>query len=294
VRLANPDKVLFPEDGITKRDIFEYFKTVAPVLLPHLRDRPLSLQRWPNGIAGESFFQKDAPDVIPPFVRTEPIGSEDSRRTIRYIIADNEETLLWLANLTAFTLHPWGSRVGSLGNPDFMILDLDPKEAPFTRVVRVARELRELLDAIGLRSYPKSTGSSGLHVYVPLEPEYSYEQVRGFAELLGRVVASRMPEEATVELKVEERGGRIFLDSLRNRMGQTAAGPYVVRALPTAPVSAPLSWDEVDERRLSARQFTIRNLPARLAEHGDLWRPVLDDRQRLDEALEALAEILPG
>jgi len=293
VRLANPDKVLFPEDGIVKRDIFEYFRQVAPILLPHLRDRPLSLQRWPNGIAGESFFQKDAPDVIPPFVRTEPIASEDSRRTIRYIIADNEETLLWLANLTAFTLHPWGSRVGSLENPDFMILDLDPKEAPFSRVVRVARELKELLDAVGLRSYPKTTGSSGLHVYVPLEPEYSYEQVRGFAELVARVVASRLPDEATVELKVEQRGGRIYLDHLRNRMGQTAAGPYVVRALPTAPVSAPLTWEEVNER-LGPRQFTIRNLPPRVAEHGDLWRPVLDDRQRLDEPLAALEEILAG
>ncbi len=293
VRLANPDKVLFPDDGITKRDIFEYFRTVAPILLPHLRDRPLSLQRWPDGIAGESFFQKDAPDVLPSFVRTEAITSDDSRRTIRYIIADNEETILWLANLTAFTLHPWGSRVGSLDNPDFMILDLDPKEAPFERVVRVAHELHGLLKTIGLRSYPKTTGSTGLHVYVPLEPVYSYEQVRSFAELLGRVVASRMPEEATVELKVEERGGRIFLDHLRNRMGQTAAGPYVVRALPGAPVSAPLDWEEVGDP-LTPRQFTIRNLPERLERLGDLWLPVREDRQRLEEPLTALAEILSG
>lgn len=291
VRLANPDKVLFPEDGVTKREIFEYFQAVAPVLLPHLRDRPLSLQRWPDGIAGEMFFQKDAPDVIPPFVRTEPIASEDRGRTIRYIIADNEETLLWLANLTAFTLHPWGSRVGSLENPDFMILDLDPKEAPFARVLRVAREVKDLLDAVGLRGYAKTTGSSGLHVYVPLEPVYNYDQVRGFAELLGRVVVARLPEEATVELKVEGRGGRIFLDHLRNRMGQTAAGPYVVRALPGAPVSAPISWDEVDER-LTPRQFTIRNLPERVARLGDLWRPVLEDRQRLEEPLAALGTLI--
>lgn len=287
VRLANPDKVLFPDDGITKRDIFEYFRNVAPFLLPHLHDRPLSLQRWPDGIAAPSFFQKDAPDVIPPFVRTEPIAGEDGKRTIRYIIADNEDTLLWLANLTAFTLHPWGSRVGSLVHPDFMIFDLDPKEAPFARVLTIAHELKRLLDSIGLRGYPKTTGSSGLHVYVPLEPRYTYEQVRGFAELIGRVVVSRLPEEATIEMKVEERGGKIFLDHLRNRMGQTAAGPYVVRALPGAPVSAPLAWGEVGDS-LGPRQFTIRNLPERLAAVGDLWHPVLTDLQRLEEPLAKL------
>jgi len=294
VRLANPDKVLFPEDGITKRELFAYFEMVGPILLPYLKDRPLSLQRWPNGIHAASFFQKDAPDVLPPFVRTEPIEHDDGNKVIRYVVADNLETILWLANLTAFTIHPWGSRVGTLMNPDFMILDLDPKSAPFAQVVQVALELKKLLDAIGLRGYPKTTGSSGLHIYVPLVPEYDYDQVRGFAEILGRILAARMPDVATIEMKVEKRGNRIFLDHLRNQVGQTAAGPYVVRALPGAPVSAPLRWEEVDADRLTPRQFTIRNFAARLAEVGDLWRPVLEDRQRLEGAFAVLEGLIDG
>jgi bifunctional non-homologous end joining protein LigD len=294
VRLANPDKVLFPEDGITKRELFAYFEMIGPILLPYLKDRPLSLQRWPNGIHAASFFQKDAPDVLPPFVRTEPIEHDDGNKVIRYVIADNIETILWLANLTAFTIHPWGSRVGSLMNPDFMILDLDPKSAPFAQVVQVALELKGLLEAIGLRGYPKTTGSSGLHIYVPLEPEYDYDQVRGFAEILGRILAARMPDVATIEMKVEKRGQRIFLDHLRNQVGQTAAGPYVVRALPGAPVSAPLRWDEVDAERLTPRQFTIRNFAERLAAVGDLWGPVLEDRQRLEGAFAALEGEITG
>ncbi len=291
VRLANPDKVLFPDDGITKRDIFAYFRLVAPVLLPHLADRPLSLQRWPDGIAAPSFFQKDAPDVLPPYVRTVPIAGSDDKRPTRFIIADSESTLLWLANLTAFTLHPWGSRLPTLEHPDFMILDLDPKDAPFATVVDLARELAALLDAIGLRGYPKTTGSSGLHIYVPLAPEYSYDQVRSFAELLGHVLVARRPEEATLELKVDERKGRVFVDYLRNQMGQTAAGPYVVRALPGAPVSAPLSWDEVNAE-LAPRRFTIRNMAARLEAVGDLWAPVRTDQQHLEAPLAALAGML--
>jgi bifunctional non-homologous end joining protein LigD len=294
VRLANPDKVIFPEDGITKRELFAYFELVAPILLTHLADRPLSLQRWPNGIHAPSFFQKDAPDVLPPFVRTEPIPNDDGSKVTRFVIADNIETILWLANLTAFTIHPWGSRVGSLMNPDFMILDLDPKAAPFAQVVRVAHEVRDLLTAIGLRGYPKTTGSSGLHVYVPLEPVYDYDQVRGFAEVLGRMIAARLPALATVEMKVDKRGDRIFLDSLRNQVGQTAAGPYVVRALPGAPVSAPLRWEEVDAERLTPRQWTIRNFAARLAAEGDLWAPVLTDRQRLEEPIGALERLIAG
>jgi len=292
VRLANPEKVIFPEDGITKRELFGYFELVADILLPHLADRPLSLQRWPNGIHAPSFFQKDAPDVLPPFVRTAPIPNDDGTKITRFIIADNRETILWLANLTAFTIHPWGSRVGSLRHPDFMILDLDPKSAPFAQVVRVAHELRMLLTTIGLRGYPKTTGSSGLHLYVPLEPVYDYDQVRGFAEILGRILAARMPEEATIEMKVEKRGNRIFLDHLRNQIGQTAAGPYVVRALPGAPVSAPLHWEEVDAERLTPRQFTIRNMAARIEVEGDLWKPVLDDRQRLEAPFAALEALL--
>jgi len=291
VRLANPDKVLFPDDGITKREVFEYFRLVAPVLLPHLENRPLSLQRWPDGIRAPSFFQKDAPDVLPPYVRTAPIAGSDEKRPTRFIIAENESTLLWLANLTAFTLHPWGSRLPTLEHPDFMILDLDPKDAPFARVVSLARALAELLAAIGLRGYPKTTGSSGLHIYVPLVPEYTYEQVREFAELLGHVLVARRPEEATLEMKVDERKGRVFVDYLRNQMGQTAAGPYVVRALPGAPVSAPLHWDEVNAE-LTPRRFTIRNMGSRLAAAGDLWAPVRTDQQRLEAPLAALAELL--
>ncbi len=291
VRLANPDKVLFPEDGITKRDVFAYFRLVAPLLLEHLADRPLSLQRWPDGIHAPSFFQKDAPDVLPPYVRTEPIAGEEGKRVTRFIIADNEETILWLANLTAFTLHPWGSRMGTLDHPDFMIVDLDPKDAPFARVVSVASRLREVLIAIGLRGYPKATGSSGLHVYVPLAPIYTYEQVRSFAELLGHVVVAQLPEEATLEMKVSDRGGKVFIDYLRNQRGQTAAGPYVVRALPGAPVSAPLAWDEVNNE-LSPRPFTIRNMEARLAAVGDRWAPVLTDQQHLEGPLSALERLI--
>ncbi len=292
VAFSNLGKVFWPGEGYTNGDLVEYYRAVAPALLPLLRDRPVVLTRYPDGIAGKSFFQKDAPGFVPDWVRTERMWSEHARREIDYFVVDELETLLYLANLGTIPLHVWSSRVASLARPDWCILDLDPKGAPFEHVRRLALALKALCDEIGLPSCCKTSGSTGLHVLVPLGRQCTYEQSRQLGELLARVIVAAEPEIATITRAVEARGGRVYLDYLQNGHGRLLVSAYSVRPLPGAPVSAPLEWHEVGPG-LDPRAFTIRNLPARLGgpAHEQLLG-VLELRPDLGAALQRLGQRL--
>jgi bifunctional non-homologous end joining protein LigD len=294
VRLSNLDKVFWPVDGYTKGDLVDYYRAIAPWLLPYLRERPVVLTRYPDGIDGKSFFQKDAPSFVPEWIRTERMWSEQARREIDYFVCDDEPSLLYLANMAAIPLHVWASRIGALEQPDWCVLDLDPKGAPFRDVVRLALTLHRLCEEIGLPHYLKTSGSTGLHVLVPLGRQLTYEQSRAFGELLARVVVLREPGIATITRAVHRREGKVYLDYVQNGHGRLIVAPFSVRPLPGAPVSMPLSWDELGEG-LNPGDYTIRTAPARMAGlPSDPLRPVLTGRPDLLAALGALQERLAG
>jgi bifunctional non-homologous end joining protein LigD len=294
VAFTNLDKVFWPDEGYTKGDLIEFYRAVSAWLLPYLRDRPVVLTRYPDGITGKNFFQKDAPGFGPNWLRTERMWSEHAQREIDYFVVDDVETLLYLANLGTIPLHIWSSRVATLQHPDWSILDFDPKGAPFEDVVTLTRAAHELCDEMGVPGFPKTSGSTGLHVLVPLGRQLTYEQSRSLAELMARVLVERHPKIATVVRNPSARGGKVYVDFLQNGHGRLLASPFSVRPLPGATVSTPLEWTEVTAR-LDPKHFTIRTLPARLAKRKrDPLRPVLDLEPDLSRALARLAERLGG
>jgi bifunctional non-homologous end joining protein LigD len=288
VKFSNLDKVFWPDDGYTKGDLIEYYRAISPWLLPYLTDRPVVLTRYPDGIAGKSFFQKDAPGFVPDWIRTVRIWSEDTQREIDYFVCDDVESLLYIINLGTIPLHVWGSRVDTLEQPDWCILDLDPKEAPFDHVVKIARATKALCDDLELPSFIKTSGSTGLHVLLPLGRQCTYEQARTLGGLLARVIAAELPDIATVTRQVGKRGARVYLDYVQNGHGRLLVAPFSVRALPGAPVSMPLTWSEVTPK-LDIRKFTIETAPARLRRRkDDPLRSVLELKPDLVHALEQL------
>lgn len=287
--LTNLDKVFWPGEGLTKGDLLAYYRAVAPWLLPYLRDRPLTLVRHPDGITGKSFFQKDAPAWAPAWVRRETLWSEHGGREIRFFVCDDVESLLFVVNLGAIPLHVQASRVADLAHPDWCVLDLDPKDAPFRNVVTIARALHALAEEIGLPAFVKTSGSSGLHVLVPLGGRLTFAQARTLAELLAKVVVAEHPDLATTVRRVGARGGRVYVDTGQNGHGRLLAAPFAARALPGAPASMPLRWREVNAR-LDPRRFTIRNAAARMRRLGeDPLAPVLGPAPDLLGALARLA-----
>jgi bifunctional non-homologous end joining protein LigD len=290
LKLTNLNKVFYPGEGVTKRDVINYYDAVAPFILPHLRDRPLSLKRYPNGISEQFFFQKDAEDKVPDWVRLEPIFSEHNQDKIHYIICNDRATLVYLANLACIDQNPWMSRIGSLDNPDFALIDLDPTEGcPYSQIVEAAQLVKNTLDSVGLAGYPKTTGGDGMHIYIPLEPVYTYEQVRSFAELLSVLVINQNPSLFTTPRTVSQRRkAKVYFDYLQISSAKTIAAPYVLRAHPGAPVSAPLDWSEV-KAGLEPGQFNIHNALERFERTGDLFEGVLRKPQRLEPALERVA-----
>ncbi len=285
--LSNLDKVYWPEDGLTKGDLVGYYRAVAQWLLPYLRDRPLMLTRFPDGIHGKSFFQKDAPEWTPKWIRTARVWSEDSKRNVEHFLVDDVESLLHVVNLGSIPLHVWSSRATDLARPDWCVVDLDPKDAPFSHVVRIARALHALCEDIGLPHYVKTSGQAGLHVLVPLGGQCTHAQGRDLALVLARRVADELPDIATLARPIPARGGRVYLDCLQNGQGKTIVAPFAVRPRPGAPVSTPLAWSEVNGR-LDPRRFTIRTVPRRLARDGDPLATVLTDRPDLVRALARL------
>jgi len=289
VHFSNLDKTFWPQEAYTKGDLIEYYRTIAPTILPFLEDRPLVLTRYPDGIEGKSFYQKNALGFAPDWVRTESVWSQGSEKELRYFVCDDIESLLYVANSAAIPLHVWSSRIATLQNPDWSILDLDPKEAPFSDVVACARIIREVAEEIGLPTYVKTSGSTGLHVLIPLGGRCTYDQSRTLAELLARVVVEALPEQATITRNPRKREGKVYVDYLQNRPGQLLVSPYCVRPLPGAPVSVPLHWDEVDDT-LSLGDHTIVTVPKRIREQeADPFEGLLDRRPDLVAALSRLA-----
>jgi bifunctional non-homologous end joining protein LigD len=284
VALTNLDRIYWPEDGYTKGDLVRYYFEIAKYILPYLKDRPLILKRYPNGISKSSFHQHDADDA-PEFVRTVNLRVEEGH-TVDYLICDTLTTLLYVTNLGAIERHPWHSRVRNLDHPDWCVFDLDPGEGvEFAAICELALHLKTILGRAefgSLQCFAKTSGSRGLHVYVPLKPTHSYEQVADFAERVALVVADEFPALATVERALGKRPrGRIYVDHLQNARGKSVVAPYSVRPRPGATVSAPLDWAEVKRGKLTPADFTIENMRKRIEKKSDLFQPVRKLRQRL-------------
>jgi bifunctional non-homologous end joining protein LigD len=283
LKFTNLNKIFYPKDGYRKRDLLNYYDAVAPLILPHLKDRPLSLKRYPNGIEKPFFFQKAVAPSFPKWLRTEVADD------IRYVIGADRATLLFLVNLGCIDHNPWMSRMDSLENPDYLLIDLDPQECSYEKIVEAALLVRKKLDRAELESFPKTTGGDGMHIFVPLEPHYTYDQVRALAEVLARLVAHERPDLFTTPRAVAKRDkGKVYFDWMQIGGGKTISAPYAVRAYQGAPVSTPLAWHEVTPR-LKPEQFHIGNALARFDRVGDLFEGVLKRPQRMEEAVEKLS-----
>jgi bifunctional non-homologous end joining protein LigD len=292
LKFTNLNKVFYPQEGYTKRDVINYYNSVADLILPHLKGRPLSLKRYPNGIHADFFFQKRSAESFPTFLHTEPIYSEHNKAPINYAVASDRASLLYLANLGCIDQNPWMSRVGSLDSPDFILIDLDPQECPYDRIVEAALLVHEKLERIGMVGYPKTTGGDGMHIYIPLESGYTYEQARIFAEILGMMLSGQRPDLFTTPRSVAKRDkGKVYFDYLQIGEGKTISAPYVLRAYDGAPVSTPLEWSEV-KPGLSPKQFHIGNAVERFSRVGDLFDGVLTKPQRIEKPLEKLESLL--
>lgn len=275
VHLTHQNKIYFPESGYTKGDVVNYYREISGFILPYLKGRPQSMNRFPNGINGKSFYQKDVDvDKIPNWLKTAQIFSESNDKVIDYLLCNDEATLLYMANLGCIEFNPWNSTVENLEKPDWLVIDLDPESIDFKYVVQTALVVKELMDELKTPCYCKTSGATGLHIYVPLAAKYDYDTVKIFAHWIAHSVNVRLPKITSIERAVKKRQQRIYVDYLQNRKGQTIAAPYSLRPQPEATVSMPLLWDEVNEK-LSPAQFTLKNALQRLEKTGDLWQPIL-------------------
>jgi bifunctional non-homologous end joining protein LigD len=289
VPFSNLTKVFWPDEGYTKGDLVEYYRAIGPWLLPYLKDRPLVMTRYPDGIAGKSFFQKDAPNFAPDWIRLERIWSEHAEREIDYFVCDDLETLLYVANLGSIPLHVWASRVAAPERPDWCILDLDPKGAPFSHVVEIAKAIHRLCEEIGLPNFIKTSGATGLHVLVPLGGQCTHAESRVLGEILARSIEQEHGDIATTARMLGARGGKVYLDYLQNGHGKTIAGPFSARPVPGATCSAPLKWSEVNGK-LDPKDYTLKTLPARMKRlKDDPLAPVLTLKPEIARALSALS-----
>ncbi|MFN2631861.1 MAG: non-homologous end-joining DNA ligase [Thermoanaerobaculia bacterium] len=287
LQVSNPDKIYWPEEGYTKLDLIRFYDEFFPALQPWVRDRLLSLKRCPNGITGKCFFQKEKPESMPPDTPTRRIEHENGIRN--YVVGGKRETQLALANLGCIAVHVWGARQQDPRKPDWVCFDLDPDSGKFAEAARAGLKIKQALDALGLKSFPKTSGKKGMHVFIPIETGPDADEAKEFAERLGHHLSAAFPKEMTMENRIAARKGRVYLDPFRNGFAQTVVAPYSVRKFPGAPVSTPLDWDEVDPK-LNPRRFTIANFARRLAE-GDPWKDFWKSRQKLGPALSALRAV---
>jgi bifunctional non-homologous end joining protein LigD len=285
--------VFWPDEGITKGDLIDYYEQVAPVLVPHLRNRPFTMRRYPDGITGKAFFQKDAPKHMPDWIPTyralvSTRASSRAKKWVSFPLVNDREALLWMANMGCIDMNAWYSRVDRPDRPDFVLFDLDPTpEVPWSQTMQVARILKELLDGLELQSFPKTSGGKGFHVLVPVDRRSTYEDTRRFAEIVAGTIARTYPKLATTEWSKARRRG-VLIDANQNGEGKTIASVYSVRPKPGAPVSTPLHWDEVTDK-LNPAVYTMPVVLDRVARMGDLYEPVLKTRQSLSKALAKLS-----
>jgi bifunctional non-homologous end joining protein LigD len=282
VEVKNLEKVFWPDGGQTKGDLLEYLDVASPYLLPFLRDRPLTVIRYPDGIGGPSFYQKNTPKYAPDWVKTVKLPSPGSQRgEVSYTLCNSKRTLMWLANQASIEFHPWLSRVDRIEQPDFLVFDLDPPPGQFEVAVDVAFVAREVLAEAGLRAIPKTSGSKGVHLYVPLQRRHHYGIVRRAAVDLAARIEKAVPDMATSEFRIAKRGGRLFLDVGRNAPGAHIVAPYSPRAREGATVSFPVAWEDL--KKVGPQDFTIRSVPGILAKRGDLWRELQPSRASLSK-----------
>lgn len=287
LKLTHLDKIFWPKEKYTKGDLIQYYTKIYDYIIPYLKDRPESLNRHPNGIKGPNFFQKDVDHQGPEWVQRVPIYSESNKKNINYLLCQDKATLLYMVNLGCIEINPWSSRKDSLQYPDFLVIDLDPEKIGFESVIEAANEVKRIYDKIGIKAYCKTSGATGLHIFAPLEAKYDYDQVKEFARLIVMIVNKKYPKTTSIERMPKKRRGKVYLDFLQNRKGQTLAAPYSVRPREGATVSTPLNWSEV-KKRLDPKKFTIATIFSRIKKHGDLWKPVLGKGNDLSKALVKL------
>lgn len=269
ITITHPEKVLFPEDGITKGELAAYYEALAPILLPHLRGRPLTMERYPSGIATKGFWQKDVSKGFPKWLERVEVPKKDG--VVHYPIVTDKQSLMWVTNQNTITQHVWTSRMPDLHHPDICVFDLDPSRDDPEDVRGAAIALRDLLDELTLPCWVKTSGSKGFHLVVPLDGKTPMDEVARFANTVGTLIVQRAPDRFTQEFSKADRGGRIYMDTGRNGYGATFAAAYTVRAKPGAPVSAPCTWDEIERGDVSPGTFTLRDMPARVERLGDVW-----------------------
>jgi bifunctional non-homologous end joining protein LigD len=286
--ITHPEKILFPGDGITKGELASDYEMIAPVMLPHLRRRPITMERYHRGIAAPGFFQKDVSKGFPEWLKRVEVPKKDG--TVHHPIANDMRSLLWLANQNSITIHVWPSRTPNLYNPDICIFDLDPSQEDALEPLRAAAlNLRDLLTELGLPSWIKTSGSKGFHIAVPLDGKSDFGVVARFAHRVGKIMVQRDPENLTQEFSKVDRGGRILVDTGRNGYSATYAATYTVRAKPGAPVSAPCTWEELECGEVGPRTYSLRSMAQRVADVGDLWADLLKTKRSLKRPLERLS-----
>jgi bifunctional non-homologous end joining protein LigD len=288
--ITHPEKVLFPDDGITKGELAAYYEAIAPYMLPHICGRPVTMERYHRGIGGAGFFQKDVVKGFPEWLERVEVPKKDG--VVHHPVVCDARSLLWLANQNCITPHVWVSRREKLFQPDICVFDLDPSEDRPDDLRRAAFLLRDLLAELGLKSWVKTSGSKGLHIVAPLDAKHDYGEVARFTHHTGRLLVTRAPDLLTQEFAKADRGGRILVDTGRNAYSATFAAAYAVRAKPGAPVSAPCTWEEVESGAASPRAFTLRSMAARAASAGDLWQTMLEERQSLKHPIDRLKRLL--
>lgn len=272
ITITNPDRILFPQDKLTKLDLINYYHEIAPIMIPHMHGRPVSMQRFPEGINHEGFYQKDAGDYFPAWIKRQEMETEEGNKIVHYVVCNNAATLVYLAQQAVITPHLWLSTTKKLNYPDRMIFDFDPpSEHAFADVMQAAKAMRKLLEEHGLVPHVMTTGSKGLHVTSPIKPQHTFDVVRATARALAQELVSRYPDLVTINVRKDAREGKVFVDYLRNAWGQTGVAPYAVRARDGAPIATPLHWDELTAR-MQAQKFTMQNIFKRLARMDDPWK----------------------